>query len=65
MTNEEAIKAIKANWPPQNYTMLRQALTMALDALGNDDSRRGCSYYDENNMKPCCTHDCYGCEWYR
>ena len=33
MTNEDAIKAIKCNYPPENYTILREALDMAIAAL--------------------------------
>lgn len=33
MTNEEAIKAIKCNYPPENYTILREGLDMAIKAL--------------------------------
>ena len=33
MPNEEAIKAIKCNYPPENYTILREALDMAIEAL--------------------------------
>jgi hypothetical protein len=33
MTNSEAVEAIKSNWPPSQYTMLREALEMAVDAL--------------------------------
>ena len=33
MTNEEAIRAIKCNYPPENYTRLREALDMAIEAL--------------------------------
>ena len=33
MTNEEAINAIKCNYPPENYTRLREALDMAIEAL--------------------------------
>ena len=33
MTNEEAIKAIKCNYPSENYTILREALDMAIKAL--------------------------------
>lgn len=33
MTNEEAIKAIKANYPSGGYEDLRQALDMAINAL--------------------------------
>lgn len=64
MTNEEAIKAIRANWPPENYSILREALTLAIRALGEEQSSKSCSYYAENGKKPCCTHACYGCTWY-
>ena len=37
MTNEEAIKAIKCNYPPENYTILREALDMATEALSRGD----------------------------
>lgn len=37
MTPEEAIGAITANYPPENYTMLREALDMAITALGGLD----------------------------
>ena len=33
MTNKEAIEAIKCNYPPENYTRLREALDMAIEAL--------------------------------
>ena len=33
MTNEEAIEAIKCNWPDSRYTILREALGMAVKAL--------------------------------
>lgn len=33
MTPKEAIKAIDGNWPPERYTMLREALEMAKAAL--------------------------------
>jgi hypothetical protein len=33
MTNQEAIAAIKSNWPTENYTTLRDALNMAIAAL--------------------------------
>lgn len=33
LSNEEAIQAIKANYPPESYTVLREALDMAMDAL--------------------------------
>ena len=33
MTREEAIEAIKCNWPDGRYTILREALDMAVKAL--------------------------------
>ena len=33
MTREEAIEAIKCNWPDSRYTILREALGMAVKAL--------------------------------
>ena len=33
MTREEAIEAIKCNWPDSRYTILREALDMAVKAL--------------------------------
>ena len=33
MTNQEAIETIEANYPPANYSMLREALDMAISLL--------------------------------
>ena len=33
MTNQEAIETIKANYPDERYTMLREALNMAIKAM--------------------------------
>ena len=33
MDNLEAIEVIKSNWPDGRYTMLREALTMAIQAI--------------------------------
>ena len=33
MTRDEAIEAIKCNWPDSRYTILREALDMAISAL--------------------------------
>ena len=33
MTREEAIEAIKCNWPDSRYTILREALDMAVKVL--------------------------------
>lgn len=50
MTNEEAIKAIKCNYPPENYTILREALDMAIKALEkqmhNCEECKHANYYD-------------------
>ena len=37
MTREEAIEAIKCNWPDSRYTILREALDMAISALREQD----------------------------
>ena len=37
MTREEAIEAIKCNWPDSRYTILREALDMAISALRKQD----------------------------
>ena len=37
MTREEAIEAIKCNWPDSRYTILREALDMAISALRQKD----------------------------
>ena len=36
MTNKEAIKIIKSNYPPETYTMLREALDLAIKILEED-----------------------------
>lgn len=33
MNYEQAIKTIKSNYPPEQYTMLREALDLAIDVL--------------------------------
>ena len=38
MTNKEAIDAINANYPPENYTILREALDMAIPLLEEQES---------------------------
>ena len=40
MTNEEAIEAIKCNWPDSRYTILREALDMAISALREQEHFR-------------------------
>ena len=38
MTREEAIEAIKCNWPDSRYTILREALDMAISALQQQET---------------------------
>ena len=38
MTTKEAIEAIKCNWPDSRYTILREALDMAISALRDQDA---------------------------
>ena len=33
MTYQEAIETIKSNYPPENYTMLRESLDMSMELL--------------------------------
>ena len=40
MTNEEAIEAIKCNWPDSRYTILREALDMAISSLRQQEHFR-------------------------
>ena len=37
MTRKDAIEAIKCNWPDSRYTILREALDMAISALMEQD----------------------------
>ena len=39
MTREEAIEAIKCNWPDSRYTILREALDMAIAALREQEGK--------------------------
>lgn len=39
MTNQEAIETIKANYPPENYSMLREALDIALALLEDQEAK--------------------------
>lgn len=40
MDIKEAIKAIKSNYPPSNYTILREALDLAIEALEKQIPKR-------------------------
>jgi hypothetical protein len=39
MTSKEAIEAIKANYPPESYTILREALDLAIKVLEEDSKK--------------------------
>ena len=39
MTTNEAIEAIKCNWPDSRYTILREALDMAIAALMEQEGK--------------------------
>lgn len=39
MNREEAIEAIKCNWPDSRYTILREALDMAIAALREQEGK--------------------------
>lgn len=39
MDYKQAIEAIKANYPPENYTMLRKALDLAIKLLEEDSEK--------------------------
>ena len=38
MTRKDAIEAIKCNWPDSRYTILREALDMAISALRQQET---------------------------
>ena len=40
MTTNEAIEAIKCNWPDSRYTILREALDVAIEALRQQEHFR-------------------------
>ena len=37
LSAQEAIDAIRSNYPPANYTILREALDMAIQALNGEN----------------------------
>lgn len=56
MTREEAIEAIKCNWPDSRYTILREALDMAISALRQQETvtnRNDPLTLDELRDMPC------------
>ena len=55
MTIEEAIEAIKCNWPDSRYTILREALDMAISALRQQEpvtNRNGLKVVEIDQVKP-------------
>ena len=63
MTNEDAIETIKANYPPENYMMLREALDIACAMLKEQEamlvlSQRECetwpNHYERKGFCPKC-----------
>lgn len=42
MTNQDAIETIEANYPPENYSMLREALDMAIELLKEQELKEQC-----------------------
>lgn len=60
MKNQEAIEVIKKNWPSENYTMLREALAVAMQAIEKQIAKETvignevCSPLDEIYGMPSC-----------
>lgn len=49
MTTNEAIEAIKCNWPDSRYTILREALDMAISSLRQQETVIKChDLFDED-----------------
>ena len=51
MNREEAINAIKCNYPPEHYSMLREALDMAIEALEKVEE----GYWYTDGETKCCS----------
>jgi len=47
LTNKEVIKAIKDNYPPENYTILRKALDIAIKTLTPPTQEEVCEALSE------------------
>ena len=47
MSIDEAIEAIKCNWPDSRYTILREALDMAISALRQQETVTNCQQLNE------------------
>lgn len=65
MTYKEAIEAIKCNYPPSNYSMLREALDLSMEILEKQIPKKPEAYYDGfygvypawEYKCPCCGRD--------
>lgn len=53
MTNQEAIETIKANYPDERYTMLREALDMAMELLEAQEPVEPYMDYDGQDVWRC------------
>ncbi len=40
MDYQEAVEVIKSNYPPENYTLLREALDLAIEVLSEQAERK-------------------------
>lgn len=56
MTSKEAIEVIKSNYPPENYTRLREALDLAIKLLEVDNQK------SEDHICWVCKHPESDCE---
>ena len=55
MTRKDAIEAIKCNWPDSRYTILREALDMAISAIRQQETvtnRYGLKVVEIDQVKP-------------
>lgn len=66
---QEAIKAIKSNYPPSNYSMLREALDLAIILLERATPKKPNWIYDDEPLCPNCgevldgtEEHCDGCD---
>ena len=53
MTNYEAIETIKAHYPDERYTMLREALDMAMEVLEAQEPAKPYMDYDGQDVWRC------------
>ena len=53
MTNYEAIETIKAHYPDERYTMLREALDMAMEVLDAQEPVKPYIDYDGQDVWRC------------